>query len=118
MLSGIAPGNYLEVTGLGTTHISKNYNGNQFMTGDMRYDLDSQCIKVFDGMTWQTLSGSYPSINLTSEAQELLDWARQKRREELEIKALAATNPALKDAVEALQRAQEQVKIIAALVQE
>jgi hypothetical protein len=118
MLSGINHGKFLQVTGSGTSYIQKNYNGNQFMTGDMRYDLDAQTIKVFDGQNWQSLYGGTATVNLTDEAQQLLEWARAKQDEEQRIIKLAASNPALKDAIDALQRAEEQVKIVAALVQE
>ena len=38
--------------------------------------------------------------------------------EESRLRELAAHNPSVKDALDALQRAEEQVKIVAALVQE
>jgi hypothetical protein len=45
-----------------------------------------------------------------------LQWARQKRNDEQEIQRLAEKHPAMADAMEALNRAQDQVRIIAALV--
>lgn len=116
MLSGISSSKYLEVTSGSATYIQKNYNTGNFMTGDMRYDLDSQTIKVFDGQTWQSLYGSIASVNLTDEAQAAIEWAKNKIAEEQRLHILARTNPALKDAIDALQRAEEQVKIVAALV--
>jgi hypothetical protein len=118
MLSGISHGKFLKVSGGSATYIQKNYNGNQFMTGDMRYDLDSQTIKVFDGQNWQSLYGGTATVNLTDEAQQLLEWAKDKRKEEQQLLALAKTNPALQDAIDSLHRAEEQVKIVAELVQE
>lgn len=118
MLSGVAGGRFLQVTGGGTAYINKNYNGNQFMTGDMRYDIDSQTIKVFDGQNWQSLYGSVATVNLTDEAQDLLDWAKTKRHEEQQLLELAKTHPAVQEALNAVQRAQEQVKIVTALVKE
>lgn len=119
MLNEITGGRYITVTGgNATTYVNKNYSGNSFMTGDMRYDLDSQCMKVFDGQTWQSIVGSLATVELDGEAHKLLNWARQKMDEEERIKGLAKTNPALQDAVDALQRAEDQVRIVAALVQE
>jgi len=118
MLSGVVGGRFLQVNGGSASHIQKNYNGNQFMTGDMRYDLDSQTIKVFDGQNWQSLYGGTATVNLTDEAQQLLEWARVKQDEEQKLLELAQNHPALQDALTVVQRAQEQVKIIAALVQE
>lgn len=119
MLNGITGGRYITVTGgNATTYVGKSYNSNTFMQGDMHYDLNTQTIKVWDGQAWQSMVGSSATVELDSEAHELLNWARRKMGEEERIKELAKTNPALQDAVEALQRAQEQVKIVAALVQE
>jgi len=115
MLGGISAGRYLEVTGGGSTHVPKSYNSNQYMAGDMRYDLDNQCIKVFDGTNWQSMINTHATINLNSEAQLLLEWAKQKREEELMIKSLAQIHPAVADALEAVKKAQ--VKIVAALVE-
>ena len=116
MIGGISAGRYLEVNGGGPSHVPKSYNSNQYMTGDMRYDLDNQCIKVFDGTNWQTMVNNYTTINLNYEAQSLLDWAKEKREEELHIKSLAQIHPAVADALEAVKKAQDQVRIVAALV--
>lgn len=118
MLSGISGGRYISVTVGGTAYINKNYNGNQFMTGDMRYDIDSQTIKVFDGQSWQSLYGGTATVNLTDDAKVLLDWVNDKRAEEQRIQELAARHPAVADALDALKKAEEQVRIVAALVQE
>ena len=85
MLNGInTSGRYLQVTGgTSSTYINKSYNSNAKMVGDMMYDTDSQCIKVFDGSSWQQLYGGHATVDLTYEAQSLLDWARKKRDEEM-----------------------------------
>lgn len=74
--------------------------------------------EVYNGSNWIRMDGAYPTVELDLSAQAAIRWAHEKMAEEERIKELAKTNPALKDAVEALQRAQEQVKIVAALVQE
>ena len=48
----------------------------------------------------------------------VVEWAQKKMAEESRLRELAAHNPSVKDALDALQRAEEQVKIVAALVQE
>lgn len=120
MINGLTTGSkYIQVTGgEPSNHISRSYDPGAHSQGDMMYDLNHQCMRVFDGTKWQTLHGSYANIEMTREAEELLDWARKKRDEEQRFAVLARSNPALKDAIEALQRAEEQVKIVAALVQE
>ena len=83
----------------------------------VHYRKTSTEIQYFDGTTWHNLSGD-SQIELTGIATEVITWAERKMFEERRLKELAATNPTLKDAVEALQRAEEQVKIVAALVQQ
>ena len=118
MISGIVSGRYVNVIGGGPAYISKSYNSNTFMQGDMRYDIESQCIKVWDGQTWQTLYGSPGTVELNNEAQALLEWVHNKMVEEYRLAALAEKHPTVADALEAVKKAEEQVKIVAALVQE
>ena len=117
MLNGInSGGRYLQVTGGGSTYVNKNYNSNSYMTGDMRYDLESQCIKVFDCNSWQLLSGGVATVDLTYEAQSLLDWAREKKNEEMLLAKQAQENPAIKDLVEQIKLKQDQIKMVQTLL--
>lgn len=106
-------GPYLSVT----SHSPVIYSNGMPNTGTVHYNTQTQCLQVFDGTTWHNLS-SDSQIELTSIANEVITWAERKMHEERRLKELAATNPTLKDALEALQRAEEQVKIVAALVQQ
>ena len=83
----------------------------------MHYNTQTQYLQVFDGTAWHNLSGD-TQIELTGIATEVITWAERKMHEERRLKQMAETNPALKDAIEALQRAEEQVRIVAALVKE
>lgn len=117
MISNLATvGKYLHVTGGGGTHISRSYNSNAKMVGDMMYDVDSQCIKVYDGSSWVTLLSPPVTVGLTGEAESLLDWAKQKRIEEWERERLAETNPAVKDLVNQIKEKEEQIKMVTALL--
>jgi inosine-uridine nucleoside N-ribohydrolase len=118
MLSGInIAGRYLQVSGgSSTTYINKNYNSNAKMVGDMMYDVDSQCIKVFDGSSWQSLMGSHATVELTYEAQILLDWAAKKKNEEMLLEKQAQENPAIKDLVEQIKQKQDQIKMVQTLI--
>lgn len=73
-------------------------------------------MEVYDGMIWLSLPSAYPVIELSSEVQSILNWAKAKMVEELKLKQLAAKHPSLQDALDQLQHAQEQVQIIEALV--
>ncbi len=117
MLNGVSGGRYITVTGSNSsTYVTKNYNSNNFMQGDMRYDFDSQCMKVWDGQTWQSLIGSMAKVELDYEAQSLLDWARRKKDEEMLLEKQAQENPAIKDLVDQIKQKQDQIKMVQALI--
>jgi len=118
MIKGInTGGRYLQVMGgTSSTYISKSYNSNAQMTGDMMYDLDGQCIKVFDGQSWQILAGSYATVELTYEAQSLLDWANKKKNEEMVLEKQAKEHPTIKSLVDEIKQKQEQIKMVQTLI--
>lgn len=74
--------------------------------------------EVYDGNNWIRIDGAYPTVELDLSAQAAIRWANEKMAEEERLKELAKKNPTLKDALESLRRAEEQVRIVAALVQE
>jgi hypothetical protein len=85
------------------------------MQGMMRiYGSDMQ---VFDGSSWINLSASYATVELDAETQTLLQWIRDKRKEEAEIESLSNDHPAVRIAKENLNkvkvemaRAEQQLK--------
>ena len=101
----------------GSTYIG-NYSNNAPGVGNMRYNPNSQNIEVYDGSTWIILSAHHTNINLSDEAVSLLEWARQKRNEELELERLAQTSPAIKDLVNQIKDKEEQIKIVQTLLKE
>ena len=112
MIKGIYPtGRYTTVSGgqPGSTsmyysnHNSGQSSGPQSFSGQVRYNLSNQCMEVFDGNMWQMVGSSFASIGLTQEAEELLDWAKQKRQEEVNLKMRMEEHPGLKDAYEKFQ---------------
>ena len=112
MINNIVPGPGINVigSGTGTPYIDMTRPS----AGMIRFN---NVFEIYDGSNWIQMSGAYPTVELDASAQAAIRWATAKIEEEKRIKELAETNPTLKDAVEALQRAQEQVKIVAALVQ-
>jgi hypothetical protein len=100
----------------GSTYIG-NYS-NAPGVGNMRYNPNNQNIEVYDGSTWIILSAHHSNINLSDEAVSLLEWARQKRNEELERERLAETSPAIKDLVNQIKDKEEQIKIVQTLLKE
>jgi hypothetical protein len=108
MIKGITPtGRYTVVSG-GTAMNPYIAPGGQ-SAGMTRYNTNMNVLEVYDGITWKEIGSSYASVGLTSEAESLLDWARNKMAEELKYKALANEHPAVKIALENLERAKQQL---------
>jgi hypothetical protein len=108
MIKGITQGGrYITVTGGNPTnpYISP---GSQ-SAGMMRYNTNMNNVEVYDGQSWKEISANYASITLTPDAELLLDWARKKRDEEIEMQALAYNHPAVKIALDNLEKAKLQL---------
>lgn len=81
--------------------------------GMVRYNNNN--IEIYDGGSWLPMMSSYPQVELDSNAQEVLAWAREKMAEEARIKELAAKHPTVADALLARDRAEDAVRIAVAL---
>ena len=77
---------------------------------------DIKNTEVFDGNNWVILNMSTPSIGLNSDAESLLDWAREKRNEELELETLAKEHPSINDLVNDIKNKKDQIKMITTLI--
>lgn len=90
----------INVTGKHLTALQANgsiyFNNNEPLTGMLRYNSGGR-IEVFDGSVWHRVD-THSSISLSQEAQTALDWAIDKRQEELEVKKLCQSHPALAEA--------------------
>lgn len=119
MIKGINTGTGLQVNNGYTTwpqfYNSAQTNGNTLI-GQLRYNGSSQNLEVYDGNTWIIMNSTYPTIELAPHVQAVVAWAQTKMAEESRMKELAAKHPAVADALEALKKAEEQVQIVAALV--
>jgi hypothetical protein len=116
MIKSITPmGRYITVTNSTSSTYVNGYSGLQGV-GNMRYNTSSQNMEVFDGNNWVMLNMAMPSIGLTGEAESLLDWARQKRIEELELQALVQEHPSIKDLVNDIENKKDQIKMIRTLI--
>jgi hypothetical protein len=110
MIKGInSSGRYVTVTGgqPSGVYISPGAQG----AGMMRWNPNTNCIEVNDGNSWIMMSTNYATVDLNSDAESLLDWARKKRDEELRIRALAEQHPGIQDL-------QERLDMMLALVKE
>lgn len=114
MIKGITGGRYVLVSG-GTSdnpYISPGSVG----AGMMRYNPNMNCMEVSDGNVWKTLGISYATVALNAEAESLLDWAKQERDRQLTRQQRSQTNPALRKALEAIQRAEENYDLLDRIV--
>ena len=111
----ITSGRYIQVTNANSSTYINGYSGLQGV-GNMRYNTSSQNMEVFDGNNWVMLNMSNPSIGLSYEAESLLDWARQKRNEELQLKSLADEHPSIKDLVNDIEKKKDQIKMVQNLI--
>jgi hypothetical protein len=80
--------------------------------GMLRYH--NQQVQVYDGTSWLAM-GSTASVGLSTEAEEIIAWAREKMQEEREARAMALDYPAVADALGAVREAQEQLRTVVAL---
>ena len=74
-------------------------------------------MEVYDGATWIALA-SQAEVKLSPSAEEILRWGRAKMEEERNWREMAEKNPAIRDAYEKFKQAEEQLKIVQALVKE
>ena len=86
------------------------------LIGQMRYNGSSQNIEVYDGTAWMPMTGAYPTIELSVDVQSVVNWARTKMARESELRMLAANNQSVADALAAVEKAQEQLEVVATLV--
>jgi len=105
---------YLTVTGGSamTPYISPGAQG----AGQVRYNTSSNNLEVWDGVTWKEITMAYTTIDLTYEAQSLLQWAKNARDKDLARETRIRSNPALKKAYEAIQRAEENFELLDKIV--
>lgn len=108
-------GRYITVSGgqPSSTYIN-GYSGAQGV-GNVRYNTVNQGFDVYDGNNWVPLGIGYATVELSHEAQELLEWARKKRDQEATALELAKTNATVADALNTANQAQEQLDIVVAL---
>ena len=84
--------------------------------GMVRYNNNN--LEVYDGNSWIIIPSGSTQISLDGVTLESLQWVRRKMTEEKRLEELAKTHPSVADAIAAAAQAQEQVAIVAALVQQ
>ena len=116
MIKGLAGSQGVIVNSGNTSLPYVNQNVSNPMQGMIRvWGTDMQ---VFDGTNWSVIASSYATVELDSETRNLLQWIRDKKKEEAEIGALSKDHPAIKIALDNLNKAQQQLKATVILSKE
>ena len=119
MIKGIIQqGKYTVVNSGSPSPTYVNTNSGTQSVGNMRFNTSNQSFEVYDGYNWIMPNSSYTSVGLTSEAESLLDWAGQKRDEEIAIEAMAATNPTIADLLNQKKELDHKIKMVQILTKE
>lgn len=109
-------GRYLTTYNNTATNYMNNFSGAQGL-GNMRFNTTTQNVEIYDGQMWQPMQMADVNLSLTQDAQEAIAWADQKRQEEHDIQTLAEKYPAVADQLAAVRKAEEKLRMTAALVQ-
>ena len=118
MISNVMPtGRYVQVSGGSTSTYINNYSGSQGV-GNMRYNTSSQRMEVFDGNNWMQLNMGAVSVGLHHEAEQAIDWALKKIKQEKEWYELASNSEAVRIALDQLEQARERLELTAILARE
>ena len=117
MIKNISPGTGININnGHMTWPTFYNSSSSNSLVGQMRYNGSNQNIEVYDGNSWLMMGSSYPTIELAPHVQAVVVWAQTKMAEESRLQELARKHPTVADALDAVTRAEEQLRIVTALV--
>ena len=116
MIKGLIGDAYITVTGGNTSVPYINTNPNNPMQGMIR--INGSDMQVFDGSMWTTMNTSYASLTLNTTYQSVLHWAMQKMQDEREIINSAKKHPAVKIALDNLEKAKQQLDVTIILSKE
>ena len=123
MIKGLTGSRGIAVNGGNTSVPYINLNSNNPVTGMVR--INGSDLQVFDGNNWLTMNTSYATVELDTETLMLLEWARNKMKEEELLITAPREHPAVKAAKQNLnnaklevKRLEEQLKITEILIHE
>ena len=107
MIKNLNSGPFVEINGGHSNYpyISPGSVG----AGMVRYNNTISAFEVNDGMSWQQIPMANPTIGLTGEARDLLEWARKKKAEEEAMWAAPNDHPAVKAAKEYFNQAKAEM---------
>ena len=115
MIKGITGGSNVVVNGGSVSFPYVPMNSNNPIQGMVR--VNGQDLQVFDGSSWINMATSYVSVDLSADAQLLLQWAREERKRQQEREHRIKNNPALQKAYEAIKRAEDNFDLLEKFVE-
>jgi len=102
-------------------YIHGGYDNNPYVSmgtpssGMVRYNGDNKKLEVYNGASWLQLGGNVASVGLIPDAERAIDWVMERIEKERRWKQLAEDNKSVKLALENLNKAEEQLELIAIL---
>lgn len=118
MIKGVLGGTGVVVSGGSASVPYINMNSGSMgnpMQGMVR--INGSDLQVFDGTAWLSVQSSYVTVDLNGDYQSIIEWARVQRDKQYKREALVKDNPALKKAMEAIERAEANFDILAKFVE-
>jgi hypothetical protein len=112
MIKNITAGYGIHIGG-STSYSTPYIDMSRHSAGMVRYNGSN--FEIYDGASWMTLQSSYPQVELDGVTQEAVQWVRRKMEQEKQLLELAKNHPTVADALLARDRAEDAVKIAAAL---
>lgn len=112
MIRNITAGYGIHIGG-NTSYSTPYIDATRPSAGMVRY-LNNN-LEIYDGTNWVMMQASYPQVELSGHVQAVINWAQTKMAEEAQLKELALKHPTVADALLARDRAEDAVKIAAAL---
>jgi hypothetical protein len=103
-------GKYTAVTG---GPASNHINNSGYMgVGQLQFNTNTQRMEMYNGIDWQPLTLGTYYVGLNPDAEQILDWARNKIHEEQELERLAKDNVAIQDLVKQINEKKDQIKMV------
>lgn len=104
MIKGIAQsGRFVTISNGSPSALYMNSYSGQTMVGQIRWNPNTQNLEVYDGSSWMSMPSAIPSVGLTWDAEQAIEWAIKKQKEEAELAELCKQHPAVAEAYERLQ---------------
>jgi short-subunit dehydrogenase involved in D-alanine esterification of teichoic acids len=111
---------YLNIQGGNPSCLPTIYNntttGTHSFAGSIRFNISTQSLEIFDGIIWQQWHNSTATVNLTPEAEGILNWAKDKMQEEAKLEQLAKENSTVNDLLQQIKEKQGQLKVVTTLI--